>query len=79
MIILPLAGVLCDLEALGGGWPLAFYVPGIVGVVWFIGWVFLVYDTPETHPRISEEEKQYIITSIGETKKISVQHPIFLQ
>ena len=67
-----MAGLLCDLEALDGGWPLAFYLPGVVGAVWFIAWVFLVYDTPESHPRISEDEKRYIQASIGETKKISV-------
>ncbi len=72
MIIYPLAGFLCDLEALGGGWPLAFYIPGLMGVVWFIVWVFLVYDSPQTHPRISDDEKEYIITSIGDAKKISV-------
>ena len=71
VIIMPLAGVLCSLE-LDNGWPLAFYVPGVIGVIWFIGWVFLVYDSPSVHPRIAEDEKRYILASTGVAKPISV-------
>ncbi|CAG2063011.1 unnamed protein product, partial [Timema podura] len=44
---------------------MVFYVFGGLGVVWFIPWLFLVYDTPQQHPRISKEERDYIQTSIG--------------
>ena len=67
MISLPLSGVLCDLE-LDNGWPLAFYVPGVIGVIWFIAWVFIVYDNPSVHPRIDEDEKRYILASTGNAK-----------
>lgn len=59
IISLPLSGWLCTLDWMGG-WPLAFYIFGALGVVWFIFWMFLVYDSPAVHPRISEEEKNYI-------------------
>jgi len=59
VISYPLAGWLCTL-AYDNGWPLAFYVPGSIGLVWFVGWIFLVYDNPSVHPRIAEDEKLYI-------------------
>lgn len=59
VISLPLSGWLCSLEYMGG-WPLAFYIFGATGIIWFIFWLWLVYDTPRSHPRISAEERQYI-------------------
>lgn len=64
ILSLPLSGWLCSLE-LDGGWPLSFYLFGIVGIIWFIFWMFLVYDTPTTHPRIDPQEKAFILASIG--------------
>lgn len=43
-----------------GGWPLAFYIFGVLGIIWFIFWLCLVYDTPNSHPRISPAERTYI-------------------
>ncbi|XP_046405543.1 sialin [Ischnura elegans] len=47
------------------GWESVFYVTGVVGLVWSVAWMLLVYDTPAQHPRISAEERRYIETSIG--------------
>ncbi|CAH0725773.1 unnamed protein product, partial [Brenthis ino] len=47
------------------GWSYAFYVPGIIGIVWCAAWWILVYDSPVHHPRISPEEKAYILEAIG--------------
>ena len=71
VISLPLSGVLCDLE-LDNGWPFAFYVPGIIGVIWFIFWFFLVFDSPAVHPRIAEDEKRYILASTGVSRQKKV-------
>ncbi|XP_969878.2 sialin [Tribolium castaneum] len=49
------------------GWEWVFYVSGVAGTVWFIAWWFLVYDSPAKHPRISEQEKEYILSSLGQT------------
>nr|CAI5846476.1 unnamed protein product [Callosobruchus analis] len=62
IISLPLSGWLCSLE---NGWPLSFYIFGVAGIIWFILWMFLVYDTPSTHPRINPQEKAFILASIG--------------
>ncbi|XP_060523249.1 sialin [Cylas formicarius] len=64
IISLPLSGWLCTLE-LDGGWPLAFYLFGALGIVWFVFWMCLVYDTPVSHPRIDRQEQAYILASIG--------------
>jgi len=59
VISLPLSGWLCSIDFMGG-WPLAFYIFGILGIVWFVFWLYLVYDTPHSHPRITTEERMYI-------------------
>lgn len=43
---------------------LLFAGPGAVGLVWFVLWSFLVFDSPNTHPRISEQERLYITGSL---------------
>lgn len=63
VISMPLAGWLCSLEFMGG-WPLAFYLFGIIGIVWFVFWMYLVYDKPSLHPRISAKEREYIERSM---------------
>ena len=40
---------------------------GTLGVIWFIAWWLLVYDSPQQHPRISAREKSHILSSLGET------------
>lgn len=60
MICLPICGILADYV----GWESIFYVWGAAGCVWFILWSFLVFSTPEEHPRISKEEKAYIMFNI---------------
>ncbi|XP_069690986.1 sialin-like [Periplaneta americana] len=47
-----------------GGWPLVFYFFGSVTVMWFIPWMLLVYNSPYHHPRISQEEKNYIVSEL---------------
>ncbi|CAH2234526.1 jg1666 [Pararge aegeria aegeria] len=64
VISLPISGWLCTLE-FGGGWPLCFYLFGGLGVVWFIAWIFLIYDTPQRHPRICPKEIEFITQTIG--------------
>jgi len=62
IISMPASGYICD----SLGWEYVFYIFGAVGVVWFVGWCFLAYDGPDVHPRISEEEKAYIQSSLIE-------------
>ncbi|XP_078595071.1 sialin-like [Branchiostoma floridae x Branchiostoma japonicum] len=61
VIALALSGYITDQI----GWPWVFYITGIVALVWFVAWMLLVHDSPAEHPRISEEEREYIESSIG--------------
>ncbi|KAG8225772.1 hypothetical protein J437_LFUL005731 [Ladona fulva] len=67
----PLCGILIDKY----GWPSAFYVPGFLTLIWCFFWWILVYDSPNSHPRITKEEKQYIEDAVSPTlhkKKLPV-------
>ncbi|MCK8783965.1 MFS transporter [Roseomonas sp. NAR14] len=41
------------------GWQMAFYVTGIVGLLWVVAWLVL-YRAPEEHPKVSRSELAYI-------------------
>lgn len=41
------------------GWPVTFYVTGGLGFFWLLAWWWL-YENPESHPRLSREERDYI-------------------
>jgi len=41
------------------GWQGAFLLSGAIGLVWVALWAFL-YHSPETHPRLSDEERAFI-------------------
>ncbi|XP_034407494.1 sialin [Cyclopterus lumpus] len=60
VISLPLSGEICFYL----DWTYVFYVFGAVGLVWFVLWAFLAFDTPDSHPRISEQERLYITSSL---------------
>ncbi|XP_050299089.1 vesicular glutamate transporter 2-like isoform X2 [Anthonomus grandis grandis] len=48
------------------GWPAAFYLFGILGVIWCVFWYMFSAETPASHPRISNEERKYIEHSLGQ-------------
>lgn len=60
-VSLPLTGYICQTL----GWPAVFYLCGAAGCLWSIFWFAFVSDDPRKHRRISQEEKEYIINSIG--------------
>ena len=53
---LMLSGVLVE----NFGWQSAFYVFGLLGLVWAVYWLMTSHETPESHPRISDEEKELL-------------------
>ena len=63
IISYPLCGFIID----SFGWEATFYTIGVITVLWSISWYFLVFDTPDSHPRISDEEREYINTALGDT------------
>ncbi|KAI9554402.1 hypothetical protein GHT06_019674 [Daphnia sinensis] len=58
-ITFPLSGFLCE-YGFAGGWPSIFYLSGLLGVIWVVLAIFLVHDSPETHPRITNDELTFL-------------------
>jgi ACS family hexuronate transporter-like MFS transporter len=43
-------------------WQMVLVVIGLLGLLWLIPWLVLVKSPPGTHPWITEEEREYILT-----------------
>ncbi|EFN88313.1 sialin [Harpegnathos saltator] len=56
---------LCAAVSSSFGWGASFHVTSFLGVIWYFFWHFFVYDSPQQHPRISDEEKKYIVDNIS--------------
>ncbi|MDQ3684843.1 MAG: MFS transporter [Acidobacteriota bacterium] len=56
-----LAAPLVTLIALSWGWRYAFVVTGAIGFVWVAVWAFS-YQLPQTHPRLSDAERDLILS-----------------
>uniref|UniRef100_A0A034WVE1 Putative inorganic phosphate cotransporter n=3 Tax=Bactrocera dorsalis TaxID=27457 RepID=A0A034WVE1_BACDO len=46
-------------------WSLIFYYFGVCTLLWFIGFTYMCYNTPEENPFIKVREKQYLQKEIG--------------
>lgn len=57
------SGPLCESS---WGWPSAFYISAVAGLLWSIPWIFLVTDSPEKNSRISPDELAYITHYLGQ-------------
>ncbi|KAL4221287.1 hypothetical protein ACF0H5_019550 [Mactra antiquata] len=57
------SGLLCA-YGFDNGWGSIFYVTGGLGVLWSLAWMYIASDTPNSHTRITEEERKYITGSI---------------
>ena len=80
MISYPLSGYLCTIPV-DNGWPFAFYVPGALAAIWYVLWWFLTYNGPDVHPRISEEEKRYIMSTterVETEKQVNCKQLLFV-
>ncbi|KAK2580295.1 hypothetical protein KPH14_012536 [Odynerus spinipes] len=58
---------LCGQVISAFGWKSAFYVTSGLMLVFYALWLYLIYDTPDIHPGITEKEKAYIKEQIGTT------------
>lgn len=68
VISMPMSGLLAE-YGFDGGWPSIFYIFGLVGVVWSLAFVFLIYEDPEHDPKISEKERKYITNALWGSSK----------
>ncbi|XP_022699616.1 sialin-like [Varroa jacobsoni] len=62
VVTLVVTGQFCSQQ---NGWPNVFYVFGGAGCIWFMFWALLVHERPESHPRISKHELNYIQNTRG--------------
>ncbi|XP_050412069.2 sialin isoform X2 [Patella vulgata] len=67
-----IAGFVCKIPV-DDGWPFIFYIFGLGTIIWMIFWWWIVYNSPDKHPRISEREKVYIES--GKVKSVSKKIP----
>ena len=45
------------------GWEAVFYAHGGIAAIWCVLWAVFVTDSPDDHPWISIEERNYILSS----------------
>ncbi|CAI9739922.1 uncharacterized transporter slc-17.2-like-like [Octopus vulgaris] len=63
------SGYLC-VYGFDNGWGSIFYVFGSLSLAFSCVWCYFVYDNPDTHPTITDEERSYLNTSITNKKAI---------
>ncbi|XP_071109858.1 sialin-like [Haliotis cracherodii] len=73
IIVTVVSAMICGVP-LDEGWPFIFYVYGGCGCVWLVLWMVVVFDSPESHPRMTDREKR-IIYYMKTTKTTSVKAP----
>nr|XP_050847741.1 sialin-like isoform X2 [Vespula vulgaris] len=44
-------------------WESAWYIPSLLMFLWIFFWILLAFDSPAEHPGITQEEKDYILSS----------------
>ncbi|CAG0893296.1 unnamed protein product [Darwinula stevensoni] len=49
------------------GWQSSFYTYGVLGMIWYMFWLWLAFEKPSCHPTISTAEMLYIEESLGVT------------
>ncbi|XP_076472601.1 sialin-like [Babylonia areolata] len=68
------SGYLCA-DGFDNGWGSIFYLTGGTCFLWVAAWFWFVADTPESSRRISEAEKHYIVSSIGQKQEANFKVP----
>ena len=58
---MPTSGILVDAI----GWYAPFFFYGVLGILWYMLWLWLAFEKPAKHPSISPREQMYIEKSIG--------------
>lgn len=43
-------------------WQMIFILVGVAGLLWLVPWMYLVKSPPKSHPWITDEEREYILT-----------------
>jgi len=51
-------------------WQMIFVIVGLMGVLWLLPWMLIVKAPPKSHPWLTEEERQYILSG----QKVTEEH-----
>ena len=54
-------------------WQMIFVIVGLVGLLWLIPWFYLVKSPPQSHPWITETERNYILSGQKNTTEEGVE------
>jgi MFS transporter, ACS family, solute carrier family 17 (sodium-dependent inorganic phosphate cotransporter), other len=57
-------------------WKCAFYISGMISMVFSVVWFCYVADAPAKHPRISKSELEYILSSLGDSVSKNHDQPL---
>lgn len=57
------------------GWKFGFYIPSVIALILTFLWYMLVADSPEVHPTISKDEREFIQKSLGNSVSKEKQFP----
>ena len=49
---------------------------GMFGILWYVAWFVLAFDSPSVHPTITEEERAYIELSAVNTEEVTLHEII---
>lgn len=63
VVFYPMFGFLMSIWS----WQSIFHVSGVFGTLWYVAWLYFVYDSPDKHPRINPIEKAYIQECLGDS------------
>jgi len=47
-------------------WEWVFYGTGVITLAWSMAWWLYAFDAPSKHPRITDDEKEYLQEQIGD-------------
>lgn len=56
------------------GWPAPFYLYGGFGLIWTVFWIIFGASSPADHKSITQNEREYIETSLGVQKNENVSY-----
>ncbi|MEM7373404.1 MAG: MFS transporter [Bacteroidota bacterium] len=65
IVAIPLIGLL----TIYFSWQAVFIVVGLTGLLWLLPWMIIVKAPPKSHPWLTEEERQYILSGQQEQEK----------
>ena len=66
-----LAPIMVPLIAAKFGWQGAFIATGAIGFLWLIAW-WALYQPPESHLRLTDEERRYILDGVGDESIVKI-------